>query len=67
MTHNTNDTIDRFAELTEQLLKLSTMAEQLTNMADSLELSDRDKLDLAAITKRMAKRIRKQMINLVEE
>ena len=67
MTERSNETIDKFTELADQLMKVGTLGNELIELANLLELSDRDRMDLAAIVKRMDKRVRNQMIKLVKE
>lgn len=61
------NTMNKFALLIEQLQQLHDIKSAMVVMADQLSLSERDKLDILAITKRMEKKIKKQMIEIANQ
>lgn len=61
------NTMNKFALLIEQLQQLHDIKSAMVVMADKLSLSERDKLDILAITKRMEKKIKKQMIEIANQ
>lgn len=60
------DIKNQFAELVETSQQLEKL-KVIIGLSEQLDLSERDQTDLKAIIKRMEKKIKKLMVNLVEQ
>ena len=60
------DIKNQFAELVETSQQLERL-KVIIALSEQLDLSERDQTDLKAIIKRMEKKIKKLMVNLVEQ
>lgn len=58
---------NQFAELVETSQELEQTKNKIIELSIILDLSERDKADLISITKRMEKKIKKEMLNLVND
>ena len=61
------DIKNQFAELVETSQELEQAKNKIIELSIILDLSERDKADLISITKRMEKKIKKEMLNLVND
>lgn len=61
------DIKNQFAELVETSQELEQAKNKIIDLSIILDLSERDKADLISITKRMEKKIKKEMLNLVND
>lgn len=61
------DIKNKFAELVETSQELEQAKNKIIDLSIILDLSERDKTDLISITKRMEKKIKKEMLNLVND